>query len=117
MNNGIVIMNEKNSTKKNREVKDKRVKTKAMGGVLKVHKAEGQLHMLHLRKKSGRVWVALWTFYTKIGWRLDTIFPGRQLPRSMLQLQHKSGRKSVYVWYETRRRKSKRIVRSQAKKR
>jgi hypothetical protein len=110
-------MIEKNSITKEKQNKNKRTETKAVGSVRKVYKVTGQEYMFHVWKNSDGQWDACWTFYPQKRRGLNFILQRGKLQSAMLQLQHKSGWKSVYIWPEVGGRKSKRTLRSQTKKR
>ena len=103
-------MNEKNSVKKEKSKKDKRSQASFVGTVFQVYKNERQLPVFYLREESRGKRASLWTFYPQGGGGISFILPRGQLSRPMLQLQYKSGRKSIYLWSETRSRKGSRTL-------
>lgn len=110
-------MYQKNSTKKEKQVKGKRSKTETVGSILKIHQTKGCEYLFHMWKGSNGKWYTCRSFHPKERRRLMSLLPRRQRSRPMLQLQHKSGRKSIHVWAKTRRGKGKRVIRSKTKKR
>lgn len=110
-------MSEKNKTKKNRKVKNLYTEEEIVGSVRKIYQTKGQQYLLHVWKTGGGQWYSLWALYTKeCGWTLS-ILPRGKLSRTVLQLQHKSGRESVHIWTEIRGANSKRPLPFKEKKR
>lgn len=110
-------MNQTNSSKKTQSSKSKRTETKAVGYIFKIYPPKRQQYLLHLWKESDGKWYSCRTFYTKISGGAKSLFPRRQRPRPVLQLQYKSRRQSIPVWLKTWRPDGKRTIRLKAKKR
>ena len=92
-------------TKKAIKTEGEYLEKEAVESIRRLHKGKGQLHLLYLWKNSTGKRYSLWTLYPQISGRNHTLLQRGQLPRTMLQLQHKSLRKSVCIWGKTRNRK------------
>src|ERR1035437_4534457 len=97
-------------TKKAIKTEGEYLEKEAVESIRRLHKGKGQLHLLYLWKNSTGKRYSLWTLYPQISGRNHTLLQRGQLPRTMLQLQHKSLRKSVCIWGKTRQRKSGRTL-------
>lgn len=103
-------MNEKNFTKKEKSKKDISTKASSMATVRIIHQKKGRQHLFYLWTKVRGKWFSCGTFYPKVGWRDWSIFPRAEREMSMLQLQYKFGRQSIYFWAEVGDGKSSRTL-------
>ena len=110
-------MNQKNKTQKARSTKNKRTQARSVESLCKVYKNAGQQFMFHLWKKSNGKWNACWTLYPEKRRGINFVLQRGELSRAVLQLQHKSGRKSVYIWTDFRLPKGFGTLQTKTKKR
>lgn len=82
-----------------------------MESIRKVHKTKRRKHLFYLWTEGSRERVTRWSFHPKISGGIKSLFSRGECEGTVLQLQHKPGRKPVYIWTEFRRSKGKRTLR------